>query len=307
MRYHLLLLIDKNLAESPRFPVKVMKLYFASFLFLFLIACSNGRDIRNTAANISGGEVQPDRPAGSSIPIYSYEIVKTYSHDPQAFTQGLFFKDGFLYESTGQYGKSTLRKVEYETGKVVKKIDLPKETFAEGIALIDDKIFQLTYQEGLCRVFFLEDFKLLRELTYRGEGWGITTDGTNLFMTDRSHIIRVLNPETFEPLRTIPVFREDGKPLLHLNELEYVKGEIWANIWHSETPDILGKPNYIARIDPQTGKLLGWIDLSGISRDDVSRDPENTLNGIAYDAKNDRVFVTGKNWKKLFEIRVVAK
>jgi glutamine cyclotransferase len=148
---------------------------------------------------------------------------------------------------------------------------------------------------------------LLGEFKYQGEGWGLTNDGKNLYMTDSTHVIRVVDPETFQTIRTLVVFREDGKPLMQVNELEFVKGEIWANVWHSEDPDILGKPNHIARIDPQSGKLLGWINLDGISPDDVKRGDENTLNGIAYDAQNDRIFVTGKNWKKLFEIKVTPK
>ncbi|MEO7658905.1 MAG: glutaminyl-peptide cyclotransferase, partial [Pyrinomonadaceae bacterium] len=214
---------------------------------------------------------------------------------------------------TGEYNHSSLRKVELETGKVLRKFDLPNDSFAEGVTLFDGKIYQLTWKEGLCRVFDLEDFKLIREFRYQGEGWGITTDGTNLFMTDRTHVMRVLNPETFKSVKMLAIMREDGKPLMQINELEYVKGEIWANIWHSEQQDILGKPNYIARIDPQNGKILGWIDLAGISPDDQPKgsnpyDPkaENTLNGIAYDPVSDRIFVTGKKWKKLHEIRITS-
>jgi len=193
---------------------------------------------------------------------------------------------------------------------VLQKFDLPKDSFGEGISLINDKIYQLTWQEGLCRVFDAKDFKLLREFKYQGEGWGMTTDGKHLIMTNRTHVIQFMDPETFQPARMISVFKEDGKPLMQINELEYIKGEIWANVWHSEEPQVLGKPNYIARINPQDGKLLGWIDLANISPDDdVDNDKrrENTLNGIAYDEAGDRIFVTGKNWKKLFEIKVKPK
>jgi glutaminyl-peptide cyclotransferase len=253
-------------------------------------------------------------------PVYTYEVVKTYPHDPKAFTEGLFFKDGFLYESTGQEKASSLRKVELETGKVVQKWDMPPEDFGEGIAELNGKIYQLTWQQELGRVFDVNDFKLLQEFEYQGEGWGMTTDGTNLILDQGTHILKFMDPNTFKTVRTLPVFREDGRPLMQINELEWIKGEIWANIWHSEQPDILGKPNYIARIDPSNGKILGWIDLGGISPDDqVPADwqppangmphakEENTLNGIAYDAANDRIFVTGKNWKKLFEIKVKPK
>ncbi len=141
-------------------------------------------------------------------------------------------------------------------------------------------------------------------MKYHGEGWGLTDDGTNLIMSDGTHVIRIVDPETFKTTRTLVVLDENGKPLLDLNELEYVKGEIWANIWHSER---IGKPNHIARIDPNSGKLLGWINLQGISPDDVGRDSENTLNGIAYDETGDRIFVTGKKWRNLYEIKLKAK
>jgi glutamine cyclotransferase len=229
--------------------------------------------------------------------------------------RGLFYHNGFLYESTGEEGRSSLRKVEIETGKVLQKFDLPREDFGEGSALLNGQIYMITWRQGIGRVFDVNDFKLIREFKYQGEGWGITTDGTDLFMTDGTHVIRVMNPETFTSKRMIAVMQENGKPLLQMNELEFIKGEIWANVWHSEQPDVLGKPNHIARIDPATGKLLGWIDLRGISPDDQpppdSTDnyhpkSENTLNGIAYDAEKDRIFVTGKNWKKLYEIKLTG-
>ena len=267
----------------------------------------------NTNTNVNA----KPQPAGP-VPVYGYEVVKSYPHDPKAFTEGLFFNNGFLYESTGgdKAGESTLRKVEIDTGKVVQKWDLPAGEFGEGISLIGDKIYMLTWRGGLGRVFDAKDFKLLKEFSYLGEGWGMTTDGTNLFLTQSTHVIKVMDPETFKTVRTIPVMREDGKPLMQINELEWVKGELWSNVWHSEEPEILGKPNYIARIDPNSGKLLGWIDLQGISPDDQLKpgekddpyDPdskaEHTLNGIAYDAANDRIFVTGKRWKKLYEIKL---
>jgi glutaminyl-peptide cyclotransferase len=271
---------------------------------------SNSAPNTNALRNTNSSQTQQ-----GPAPVYTYEIVNSYPHDPKAFTQGLFFHNGFLYESTGQQRLSTLRKVEIETGKVVQKFDLPPESFAEGIALHNGLVYQLTWQEGICRVFDVNDFKLIREFNYQGEGWGITSDGTNLYMTDKTHVIRVLNPDTFRSQRMLVVMREDGKPLMNINELEYIKGELWGNIWHSEQSSILGKPNYIVRIDPQSGKILGWVDLAGISPDDQPKSPtdqydpksENTLNGIAYDAANDRIFVTGKNWKKLYEIKVKEK
>jgi glutamine cyclotransferase len=266
---------------------------------VFAVACGGGTG-NNIKPNVNAKTpVQP-------LPVYGYEVVRSYPHDPRAFTEGLFFNDGFLYESTGEEGRSSLRKVELETGKIVQKWDNPPEDFGEGISMIGDKIFQLTWRQGLGRVFDAKTFKVLKEFSYLGEGWGMTTDGTNLFITQSTHVIKVMDPETFATVRTIPVMRENGTPLMQINELEWIKGELWANVWHSEDPEILGKPNYIARIDPASGKLLGWINLAGISPDDQGRpeQQENTLNGIAYDAVNDRIFVTGKQWKKIYEIKI---
>lgn len=237
----------------------------------------------------------------SAVPTYGYDIIKAYRHDPDAFTQGLLFHGGFLYESTGQYGASTLRKVEITTGKVLEKYDIPQDFFAEGIALLDGRIYQLTWRSGIGFVYDLNTFKLLEEFRYSGEGWGLTTDGKMLYHSDGTHVIRIVSPEKYETVKTITVNDENGRPLMNINELEWVQGELWANIWHSER---IGKPNHIARIDPATGKLLGWIDLGQLSPDDIARNAENTLNGIAYDPEGDRIFVTGKNWEKLFEIKL---
>jgi glutamine cyclotransferase len=271
----------------------------------------------------NGGNVKSSnnsRATATPIPVYTYEVVKSYPHDPKAFTEGLYYKDGYLYESTGEEKRSSLRKVELETGKIVQKWDLPPEDFGEGIAEINGKIYQLTWQQELGRVFDANDFKLLQEFDYQGEGWGMTTDGTNLVFDQGTHVLKFMDPNTFKSVRTLPVFREDGRPLMQINELEWIKGEIWANIWHSEDPNILGKPNYIVRIDPNSGKIVGWVDLAGISPDDQPPPDfkpgpdglphpkqENTLNGIAYDAANDRIFVTGKDWKKLYEIKIKPK
>lgn len=276
---------------------------FAAFGFACKTETPANRPNVNVA-NSTAGNNNTARQIGGAVPVYTYETVNSFKHDSNAFTQGLFFHNGFLYESTGQEGKSELRKVEFETGKVLQKTSLPSDSFGEGATLVGDKIYQLTWREGVCRVFGLNDFKLLKEFDYTGEGWGLTHDGTNLIMSDGSHLIRHIDPETFRVVKIVPVFREDGQPLLNLNELEMIKGEIWANVWHSENID---KPNHIARIDPQTGKLTGWINLDGISPDDSRRNTENTLNGIAYDAATDRIFVTGKNWKKLFEIKLKPK
>ncbi|CAN5785687.1 glutaminyl-peptide cyclotransferase [soil metagenome] len=257
--------------------------------------------------NVSNIANTAPKPAREPLPVYTYEVVNSFPHDPRAFTQGLMYYGGMLYESTGQYGESTIRKVELTTGRVVQQSKLSEDFFGEGITLFGDKIYQITWREGTTFVYNLADMKLVKELRYNGEGWGLTNDDKNLIMSDGTHVIRFIDAETFRTARTIVVNREDGRPLMNINELEFVKGEIWANIWHSEEPQVLGRPNTIARIDPATGKLLGYIDLAGISPEDERRNKENTLNGIAYDAEGDRIFVTGKRWRKLFEIKVVPK
>ena len=294
-----------------------MKMRLILFIIVILpltfgfAACRETSNVKTNANNQTAVN-SVNKPTGSTVntnsssnagqvPTSSYEIVNTYKHDDGAFTQGLVFLDGFLYESTGQRGSSTLRKVEPETGKVVQKIKLDDKYFAEGMTILNDKIYQITWEEGKCFVYDLKTFNKIKDLDYNGEGWGLTNDGTSLIMSDGSHQIRFRNPETFEVTKSISVFREDGKPLIRLNELEFVKGEIWANVWHSEDMDL---PNRIARIDPNNGKLLGWINLEGISPDDVKRDSENTLNGIAFNEKTDQIFITGKKWRKLFEIKL---
>ncbi len=238
-----------------------------------------------------------DAPFGQEIPAYTYEVVNTFPHDPKAFTQGLTFHDGNLYESTGHHGSSSLRKVELKTGKVKKKYNVPQEYFAEGMTIFQGKIFQLTWQSHKCFVYDLKSFDVIAEFHHDGEGWGITTDGKLLIVSDGTNQLRFLDPNTFALVRTISVINRD-QPLTNLNELEYIKGEIYANIWHSER---------IVRINPANGKILGWIDLSGIRPPDVEDDSDNVLNGIAYDEKDDRLFVTGKRWPKLFEIRIKRK
>ena len=295
--------------------------FFTLILFaLYAVSCKTETQPNRPTVN-NNSIVNTNKPANSPVqtaektPVYTYEIVNTFKHDPKAFTQGLIFTNGFLYESTGQEGESSLRKVELASGKVVQKHDVDDDIFAEGMTVLNDKVYQITWQDGICFVYGLSDFKQQQTLKYNGEGWGLTNDGTNLIMSDGSHLIKFADPQTFKIVRTVPVLQDNGQPLFLLNELEYVKGEIWANIWHSEDkttgttqgqmPNI-GKPNYIARINPESGRVVGWIDLAGISPED-SDDGENTLNGIAYDAAGDRIFVTGKNWKRLFEIKLKAK
>ena len=236
-----------------------MRIYLIFLVLTLAFSCKTEPTIVNKP-NVNTNSSTP-KTSSTVVPVSGYEVVNTFKHDAKAFTQGLVFYEGFLYESTGQYEESTLRKVELESGKILQKYDLASNIFAEGITIFNGKIYQISWREGLAWQYNLEDFKMLREFRYAGDGWGLTNDGTNLIMSDGTHIIRVVNPENFETIRTITVFRENGLPLMDINELEYVKGEIWANVWHSEKINL---PNHIARIDPKSGKLLGWINLDGI-------------------------------------------
>ncbi len=226
---------------------------------------------------------------------WSVEVVGTYPHDPDAFTQGLLIHEGALIESTGQYGESTLRRVDVESGRVEQIAALSRTHFGEGIAVVDDRIIQLTWRSNLVLVYDAETFERTGSLRNEGEGWGLTYDGENLIVSDGSSMLRFYDPNSFDLIRRLDV-REDGVALRNLNELEFIDGEIWANIWYRDE---------IARISPDTGNVLGWIDLS-LLYPRSERRPEEVLNGIAYDATEDRLFVTGKNWPNLFEIRVNA-
>ena len=229
----------------------------------------------------------------TSAPVTGYQIVKIYPHDRAAFTQGLVFLDGIFYEGTGLNGRSSIRKVKVETGEVLKIQNLDAQYFGEGIAVVGDELIQLTWQSGIGFVYDKNSFERKRTFTYAGEGWGLTYDGTRLIMSDGTPSIRFLDPKTLKESGRLEV--KDGRmPVDDINELEMVKGELFANVWSTDR---------IARIDPKTGQVLGWIDLTGIldPRDRVKID---VLNGIAYDAAGDRLFVTGKQWPKLFEIRL---
>lgn len=240
----------------------------------------------------------PEYSANSKfIPVYTYKVINTYPHDRSAFTEGLVFEDGVLYEGTGLQGYSTLRRVKLETGEILQICKLPPQFFGEGITIYRNKIIQLTWQSNIGFVYDKYSFKLLKEFNYPNEGWGITHNGKHLIMSDGTETLHFLDPETFEEVSQIEVSANDI-PITRINELEYIQGEIYANIWHTER---------IARIDPLTGQVIGWIDLKGIlsSKDDSKT--VDVLNGIAYDTKNNRLFVTGKFWPKLFEIELIGQ
>jgi len=237
----------------------------------------------------------PWQEAAEGPQVYGYKIVNVYPHDPSAFTQGLIYEDGFLYEGTGLYGKSTLRKVDLVTGKVLKLLPLSPGYFGEGVTSWQGLLIQLTCKERKGFVYERENFRLLREFSYTTEGWGITHNNTHLIMSDGSASLYFLEPETFAQVRKIEV-RDRGVPVTGLNELEYVKDKIYANIWRSER---------IAIISPQSGRVEGWIDLTGLSGAMDHSHNIDVLNGIAYDRDKDRLFVTGKLWPKIFEIILI--
>lgn len=263
-----------------------MPLTLVLLLSLASLQCNGGTTNTNAPRN--------DPPQNAAVQEFGYQVVNIWPHDPGAFTQGLVFLDGKMIESTGQVGRSSLRNVEIQTGRILKKLDVPPPYFAEGIALLNNKIYQLTWEQQLGFIYDAQSFEKLGEFKYDGEGWGLTTDGRSLILSDGSNRIRFLDPDSFQVTKTIAVM--DAKvPVRYVNELEFVNGEIYANVWHDDR---------IAVINPQTGRVTAWIDLAGLLQPGDVQDPEGVLNGIAYDQSTDRLFVTGKLWPRLFEIKI---
>jgi len=224
----------------------------------------------------------------------SYEVINSYAHDSTSFTQGLLWHEGGFYESTGQYGQSKLRRLEFPSGKVLKEISLTPELFGEGLALVERRLIQLTWKSHRGFVYDLDTFRLLQEFSYDTEGWGLTYDGKNLILSDGSSDLFYFDPQTFKPVRKLAV-RMNGQPIRDLNELEFIDGEIWANVWQTDI---------ILRIAPSTGKVTSFLDLKGVLAPSDKTGREDVLNGIAYDADHKRIFITGKLWPRIFEIRI---
>jgi len=248
-------------------------------------------------------------PSQEPLPlVLNLKTLATHPHDSRAYTQGLAFEDGFLYESAGQYTRSTLRKVDPKTGVMLMSVTLPKQYFAEGMDIVGDKIYQLTWREEICFVYDKKTFQLVDKFKYSGEGWGLAYDGQRLILGDGSATLRFYDPTTFKQKGKISVTYRDPKtkksvPVTNLNELEYIHGEVWANVW--QTPNI-------ARINPKTGDVIAWIDFTNFvpeqfKQEHSGRGGDNVLNGIAFDKATDRLFITGKNWPILYEIQIVRE
>jgi glutamine cyclotransferase len=275
-------------------------------LTVFLAACATAPAATPTQTFISA--ISPIAPATATaaatatahsrtpqpIPVYTFSVVNFYPHDRAAFTQGLVIDNGVLYEGTGLNGQSELRRVDLESGAVLQNLALGPEYFGEGVTVWRDQIIQLTWKSRLGFVYDKTSFKLIKSFDYPTEGWGLTHDDTRLIMSDGTSTLSFLDPNTLQITGQITVTAE-GRPVINLNELEYVRGEIWANVWHTDR---------IARIAPATGQVIGWIDLSGLLDSNDRQRPVDVLNGIAYDVEHDRLFVTGKLWPKMFEITV---
>jgi glutamine cyclotransferase len=233
----------------------------------------------------------------AAAPVQTYKVKNAYPHDRSAFTQGLVYTDGILYESTGLSGRSSLRRVDLETGNVLQRTSLLPEYFGEGIAVFGDRVYQLTWTTGVGFIYDKKTLALLQEFRYGTEGWGMTHDGKNLIVSDGSSILYYWDPRSLREVKRLLV-TDGGSPVDNLNELEIVEGEIYANVWQQDR---------IARISPETGRVVGWIDLTGLLSPSDRTGREDVLNGIAYDPATKRLFVTGKLWPKLFEIEIVSK
>jgi glutaminyl-peptide cyclotransferase len=291
------------LAASLVKQVRYYRHFLAAGLVALLLAGCD-RDPASDTENSSHTNVPsipPSVDAGKSATneflSYTYDVIHVRPHDRGAFTQGLVYLDGALLESTGLEGQSSLRRVDLKTGEVLKRVAVPSQYFAEGLAALNGKLFQLTWQNQKCFVYDLQSFQLEKDFAYAGEGWGLTTDGHWLIMSDGTDRIRFLDPDTFEEKRKINVAAR-GQPVYRLNELEYIKGEIFANVWGTD---------FVVCIDPATGKVTGVIDFTGLLAPEDRDANTDVLNGIAYDSAGDRLFVTGKRWPKLFEVRLKRK
>ena len=254
---------------------------YLPLVFAFLILCADS--FRTQAVE------------GNRVKTYKVTVAKAFPHDVTSYTQGLFFREGKLYESAGQYGQSSFRKADLSTGKVTQRVNIDRQYFAEGSCILGDRLYILTWREQECLVYDPASLRYLGSFRYRGEGWGLTTDGVNLIMSDGTSKVRFINPDTFTEIKSINVLM-NGKPVEYLNELEYINGEIWANIY---TTDM------IARIDPATGAVNSLVDCKGLLPQSERKPSTDVLNGIAYNPEEDAVYLTGKYWPKVYRIEKI--
>lgn len=261
------------------------------FLILITLGLTAGCQGGTAVGKVSGDGGQ----APVRVRHFTYEVINSWPHDTDAFTQGLVWHDGALYESTGLNGRSSVRRVDLQTGQVLQKRDVPSQYFAEGLAVVGDAAYQLTWLSQFGYVYDLRSFDIRRTFNYTGEGWGLTFDGQSLIMSDGSNRLRFLSPDSFELQRAISVY-DGSNPINRLNELEFIGGEIWANIWQSDR---------IVIIEPHGGRVTGWLDLKGLLKPEDRTGPVDVLNGIAWDEAGKRLFVTGKLWPKLYEIKII--
>ncbi len=275
--------------ESRRMEKRIFAVIVGLAVVLLFPSCKD----RGAATKVAGAGGSH----GGGVPVYTYQVISQWPHDRAAYTQGLEFYQGFLYESTGLNGRSSVRKEDLQTARVLLERDLPSEYFGEGLTIFQGKVYQLTWKNEKGFIYDPETLQQIGQFSYTGEGWGLTHDDHNLILSDGSNQLKFLDPTTFKVVRTISVF-SDQQPLMYLNELEYLNGVIYANVYQSD---------YIVEIDPASGKILGWIDLTGLLSAADRQQPVDVLNGIAYDAAHDRLVVTGKLWPKIFQIRLVRK
>jgi len=274
-----------------------MKNMIFAFLILTLISCgANSNKKHETIRRESSRETTDNTEKQSAtIQFNSVRIINKIPHDKLAYTQGLVFHNGFLYESTGQRGASSLRKIDPKTGEILKKAEVPSQYFSEGICIYDNSIYMITWTSGKCFVYDLETFKKTKEMEYQGQGWGLANYGEKFLMSDGSNVLRMINPSNFFVEKNISVVDENFNPVSYMNEMENINGEIWANIYMKDK---------IARINPENGNLTGWVDISNL-REFVNNQEQEVSNGIAYDQENALYYLTGKYWEYIFIVELV--
>ncbi len=276
--------------------ITLQKVFFA-FALLLCVSCSNGDKMKQVQNTNMESETTNSSNKNSDIKHFYVKIKGFIEHDDKAYTQGLIFHNGFLYESTGQYGESTLRQIDPKTGKIIKKISIPERYFAEGIALVDNKIYLLTWQELTCFVYDINTFKQIGKFQYPGEGWGLTKYKENLILSDGTNFLKFINPANFKIEKTLSVL-DNSKAIDNLNEMEFINGELWSNVYMTD---------YIAIINVETGNITGYIDATILRTNLINNSEAEVLNGIAYDDKTGKIYLTGKNWNKIFEIELIEQ